>query len=170
MSLSRAHQWGTHYFVQSYYPCPKPLPLSRAFCLSSQADQLATASFYTWMPHLHQWKHVRDICVGSHHILLSTKEARAISPQAQQWPLCLWAPQQLRAALFTAPHTLLCCSSREKQPSQWGSCGLSSRRSAANQTHRILLLERERAGSPPQSHSSAMTRVGNRLWVFSLQL
>lgn len=151
MSLSRAHQWGTHYFVQSYYPCPKRLPLSRAFCLSSRADQLATASFYTWMPHLHQWKHVRAICVGSHHILLSTKEPRAISLQAQQWLLCLWAPRQPQPALFTAPHTLLRCSGRENQPSQCGCFGLSSRRSAANQTHGILLLKRERAGITTKS-------------------
>lgn len=61
---------------------------------------------------------------------------------------CACEPHGSSSLLYLQPHTH---SSRENQPSQWGCFGLSSRRSAANQTHRILLLKRGRAAITTKS-------------------
>lgn len=55
----------------------------------------------------------------------------------------------------------------ENQPSQRGCFGLSSRRSAANQTHKILLLKRERAGITTKSLFCCDRAGKSALGIFS---
>jgi len=169
-SLSRAHQCGMHYFVQNYYPYPK-ISASALKLISLQLpcfilECLIYTSENIWEPFV--LAHIIFCSAQKNGGLFHCRhnnghcacETHGSSSLHYSQPPC--APLLLRLGRLAFPLGLVCSE-----------CfGLYSRRSEADQTHRILLLNRRRAmkSQSPWNHSSVMIWVGKRLQVLSLQL